>query len=381
MCIKRGKILKKLDFLQKFSIIQIKIVGTNFASLLNQLTREGVKLRNTKRTDDTTLFISITANNADTTFAILQKRCYNYSVTRKIGFNALNIGVFAGILLVLVAFGVLSCFCFGVKINSENDYIVSKVQQILNKEAVVGKTWGAIDNDKLEQTLRESIEDIGLVSVSRRGAFLWVNFSDITPPSEVENEINTSGVFATQNGVVSRIFVHSGTALVKEGDTVSLGQMLIAPYTEDEEGNQTTAVARGNVYLFVWDSATVEFRENDMLATRTGRTQQFAKITFRGNVLSDNSGEIEFKNYEIERKIEYLSNVMPLKIEYITVYETEFVPVHREFKDEEQALIYEAREKVLAEVNEAEILDERHTVSLSGDTYYITYYVKREIKS
>ncbi len=381
MCIKRGKILKKLDFLQKFSIIQIKIVGTNFASLLNQLTREGVKLRNTKRTDDTTLFISITANNADTTFAILQKRCYNYSVTRKIGFNALNIGVFAGILLVLVAFGVLSCFCFGVKINSENDYIVSKVQQILNKEAVVGKTWGAIDNDKLEQTLRESIEDIGLVSVSRRGAFLWVNFSDITPPSEVENEINTSGVFATQNGVVSRIFVHSGTALVKEGDTVSLGQMLIAPYTEDEEGNQTPAVARGNVYLFVWDSATVEFRENDMLATRTGRTQQFAKITFRGNVLSDNSGEIEFENYEIERKIEYLSNVMPLKIEYITVYETEFVPVHREFKDEEQALIYEAREKVLAEVNEAEILDEHHTVSLSGDTYYITYYVKREIKS
>ena len=381
MCIKRGKILKKLDFLQKFSIIQIKIVGTNFASLLNQLTREGVKLRNTKRTDDTTLFISITANNADTTFAILQKRCYNYSVTRKIGFNALNIGVFAGILLVLVAFGVLSCFCFGVKINSENDYIVSKVQQILNKEAVVGKTWGAIDDDKLEQTLRESIEDIGLVSVSRRGAFLWVNFSDITPPSEVENEINTSGVFATQNGVVSRIFVHSGTALVKEGDTVSLGQMLIAPYTEDEEGNQTPAVARGNVYLFVWDSATVEFRENDMLATRTGRTQQFAKITFRGNVLSDNSGEIEFENYEIERKIEYLSNVMPLKIEYITVYETEFVPVHREFKDEEQALIYEAREKVLAEVNEAEILDERHTVSLSGDTYYITYYVKREIKS
>ena len=381
MCIKRGKILKKLDFLQKFSIIQIKIVGTNFASLLNQLTREGVKLRNTKRTDDTTLFISITANNADTTFAILQKRCYNYSVTRKIGFNALNIGVFAGILLVLVAFGVLSCFCFGVKINSENDYIVSKVQQILNKEAVVGKTWGAIDNDKLEQTLRESIEDIGLVSVSRRGAFLWVNFSDITPPSEVENEINTSGVFATQNGVVSRIFVHSGTALVKEGDTVSLGQMLIAPYTEDEEGNQTPAMARGNVYLFVWDSATVEFRENDMLATRTGRTQQFAKITFRGNVLSDNSGEIEFENYEIERKIEYLSNVMPLKIEYITVYETEFVPVHREFKDEEQALIYEAREKVLAEVNEAEILDERHTVSLSGDTYYITYYVKREIKS
>lgn len=381
MCIKRGKILKKLDFLQKFSIIQIKIVGTNFASLLNQLTREGVKLRNTKRTDDTTLFISITANNADTTFAILQKRCYNYSVTRKIGFNALNIGVFAGILLVLVAFGVLSCFCFGVKINSENDYIVSKVQQILNKEAVVGKTWGAIDNDKLEQTLRESIEDIGLVSVSRRGAFLWVNFSDITPPSEVENEINTSGVFATQNGVVSRIFVHSGTALVKEGDTVSLGQMLIAPYTEDEEGNQTPAVARGNVYLFVWDSATVEFRENDMLATRTGRTQQFAKITFRGNVLSDNSGEIEFENYEIERKIEYLSNVMPLKIEYITVYETEFVPIHREFKDEEQALIYEAREKVLAEVNEAEILDERHTVSLSGDTYYITYYVKREIKN
>ena len=373
--------MKKLEFLQKFSIIQIKIIGTNFASLLNQLTRAGVKLRNTRRVDDTTLFITITANNADTTFAILQKKCYNYFVTRKMGFNALNIGVFAGILLLLGAFGVLSCFCFGVKINSENDYIVSKVQQILSNEAVIGKTWGAIDSDRLEHTLRDSISDIGLVSVSRRGAFLWVNFSDITPPETNENEINTSGVFATQSGVVSRIFVHSGTALVQVGDTVSLGQMLIAPYTEDDEGKQTPAVARGNVYLFVWDSATVEFRENDTLATRTGRTQQFAKITFKGSELSNNSGEIEFENYEIERKIEYLSNVMPLKIEYITVYEIEFLPVHREFKDEEQALIYEAREKAVAGVDETEILDERHTVSLNGDTYYITYYIKREIKS
>lgn len=373
--------MKKLDFLQKFSIIQIKIIGTNFASLLNLLSREGVKLRNTKRTDDKTLFITITANYADTTFAILQKKCYNYFVTRKIGFIALNVGVFAGILLILVALGVLSCFCFGVKINSENDYIVSKVEQILKNEAVIGKTWGAIDSERLEQTLRENITDIGLVSVSRRGAFLWVNFSSITPPSEVNDEINTSGVFATQNGVVSRIFVHSGTALVNVGDTVNLGQMLIAPYTVDAEGNQTSAIARGDVYLFVWDSATVEFRENDMVATRTGRTQQFAKVTFKGNVLSDNSGKIEFESYEIESKVEYLSNVMPLKIEYTTVFETEFVPVHREFKDEEQALIYEAREKVLAGQNESQVLDERHTVSLNGDTYYITYYIKREIKS
>ena len=363
----------------KLCFYEIRVIGVNFPTLLNKLNSQGVKITKMRHPDDTTICLVINGKYADTTFAILQKFCYNYTVTHKIGLNSHYLGLFLGVLGVIIAYLVLSCFCFGIAVMSDDEVLAGKIESVLYDEGVVGATWGKIDFDRLENVLREKVDGVGLINLSKRGAYIVVNFTATTPPLEIPST-NTSGVFANANGVVSRIFVHSGTALVVAGDTVSLGDMLIAPYVVDEEGNTYPAEARGEVYLEVWDSATVEFRENDTVLSRTGNVTTFQKVCFGTTVLSDNSGEISYENYEIVRKIVNLSNILPLFIEYAYIYETTPVSITRDFEAEKEALIYEARERVLSNIREDEVLAERHTINQIQDTYFVTYYVMREVR-
>ncbi len=368
------------NLLANFRVIEITITGVGFDSFINELMRENVNIISIKKPDNTTLKIKIRGKYERVTFAILKKRCYTYAISSSVGVGRAQAGVLLGFVFLLIALAVLSQFCFGVKVNSDNGELVSRVNMILQENNLAPvRAFGALDFEKIEQVLRDEIDEIGLVSVSRRGAYLWINFSEITEPDDVEQE-NTTGILATANGVVSRIFVHSGTALVQEGDTVSIGQMLIAPYYLDDEGNATATTADGDVYLSVWNSATVEFREVEQVMTRTGKTQVCSRVLFGNDILSDNTAECIFDNYESEKSVRYLSNILPVKIEYTTYYETQAITVQREYSAERDALIYEAREKAYSLVDEGDILDERVTESVVGEVYYVTYYVMTEIK-
>lgn len=371
--------VKFYDFIKNCGFVEIEITGAGLANLSNELVNQGILLKKVVRKSDTIMLIRISKKFAPSTFAILQKKCYNYHITRKFGVLDAKIGVLCGFFVLCVALLILSLFCYGVEISSDDEALCSRVREVLNAHNFDGgQLWYNLDFDAIEQVLREEIDGIGLVNVSRRGGFLWINFSSVTLKDTL-TPANTMGILATQNGVISRIFVNSGTALVCAGDTVRIGQMLIAPYYLDDEETQVPCEAAGNVYLFVWESATVEFCENSVEYARTGRTETFSKITFGDDCLADSNTETSFEYYEVEDRTEYLSNVLPIKIVYTTYFETEAVRVNKKFADEQDALVYEARENALKLAGNKEILDERHTISLIGDTYYITYYLKTEV--
>lgn len=373
--------MKLKQILAYFDKVELQIKGANLTYLLNEFARNNIPILFAQKVDDTTLCIKVRQNNLSSLIAILEKKCYNYTITHKKGLSyQISAGLLVGLLLCVVALCILSNFCLGVKINSQNQVLVEQVQKVLNNHNYgVGRTWGSLPFSEIEDTLRKEIEDLGLVNVTRKGAYLWVNFSNATLPSTIEQE-NTTGILSTTNGVISRLFVSSGTALVKVGDTVSLGQMLIAPYYIDEQEQQVPCVAKGAVFVYVWESATVEFCENTTEPSRTGNFVTGYNVVFQDNVLKSYQPNLTFENYEIETRKEYISNVLPLCMEYLTYYEVVDIPVHKNFKDEEQALIYEAKQKALQLVNENDILEEKHTVALVADKYYVTYYLKTEVQ-
>lgn len=369
----------KFDFWKNCGVVEVEITGAGLASLVNSLTNSGIEIKKVVKLNDTTMIIRLNKKFVPTTFAILQRKCYNYHITRTFyGLNA-KIGVLCGIFALFVALPILSLFCYGVEIASDDAVLRAEINECLAAHSVgSGQLWSDLDFATIEQLLREEIADIGLVNVTRRGGYLYVSFSAVTLEDE-KTPTNTTGILSSQNGVVSRIFVNSGTALVSVGDTVRVGQMLIAPYYLDSEENQVACEASGNVYLFVWESAVVEFCENSTEYSRTGRVETSSKVTFYDDVLSASGGEPSFEYFESETRTEYLSNVLPIKVTYTIFYETKPVSVYKRFADEQDALIYEARENARALVADGEILDERHTISQVGDTYFVSYYLKTEV--
>ncbi len=363
-----------------FRKARVEVCGVNFGELVALVQKAQISI-NFRRIGDTVMLFETSPRNLPILFDILTKKCYTYKVFRPSRLSIMQLcGALVGVFFAIAVVIFLSQFCWGVKVVANNSEIAQKVEEFLDTQEIFSKSWRNIDCDELETQILNAISDVGLVSVNRQGAFLVVNTVSGTTPQGLNAKDVGAGVFADRDGIVSRIFVASGTALVKVGDTVSFGQMLVAPYSLNEDGTQTAVSVRADVYLYVWESCVVEFCENSLEYVRTGEFVTETKTQFWGTILTDTRAQIPFENYEVRSSIRYLSGVLPIIVETTYYYQTEAVQVKKEFSAEKDALIYEAKQKLLLRIDECQILEQKHTINQVGDKYYINYYAKCEYK-
>lgn len=359
---------------------KVEVMGVNFGELVALVQKAQISV-DFRRIGDTVMLFETSPRNLPILFDILAKKCYTYKVYQPRSVNLWCLcGFLVGIIVMLTAVILLSQFCWGLKVVTKNDEITQKITAFLDSQPCVSNSWRNIDCDSLETAILEAVPEVGLVSVSRNGVFLVVNTLESVQPNEVKKQNLTAGLLADRDGIVSRIFVANGTPLVNVGDTVSLGQMLVAPYLTDSAGNQTPVEVRADVYLYVWESSGVEFCEKSVEYVRTGEVLSTTKTQFLGATLSAEDKTIPFEHYETQVIRHSVSGVLPLFVETTYYYKTEPVEVEKNFEAEREALFYEAKQKLLLHIDESQILGEKYSVGQVGDKFYINYYAKCEYK-
>ncbi len=353
----------------------------NFGELVALIQKEQIAV-DFRRIGDTVMLFETNRRNLPILFDILTRKCYTYRVITPQPANMwYRVGLLIGVVCSVVLLWVAAQFCWGVRVMATSGEIEASIRQVLDEKGYNGDAWHDIDCDAVEREILSAVPSVSMVSVSRRGAYLIVNTSPSTPPiiSEPKGD-NSAGIFATRAGVVSRIFVANGTALVRAGDAVTVGQILVAPYVLDAAGEQVPSEVSADVYLFVWENSCVEFDPEGVEYGRTGRVVSAMRTIFGGTILSQNEVTVPFEHYEIEVTSEYLSSVLPVKVETTRYYETVAVSVTRDFEAEREGLVFEAKQKLLDTLDESEIIEQKHTINHIDGKYYINYYAKREYK-
>ena len=360
---------------------RVEVTGVNFGELVALIQKAQIAV-NFRRISDTVMLFETSKRNLPILFDILTKKCYTYKVYRTSELNFWQvIGGVVGLVLMIVLLIILSQFCWGTKVIATDPQIEATISKFLLSQNCTHSMWRNINCDMLETQILSAIPEVGMVNVSRKSAFLIVNTSIGTLPNDPTIQKNNSaGIFASREGIVSRIFVASGTPMVKVGDTVSMGQMLVAPYVLDAEGVQTTVQIRADVYLYAWESSCVEFCENGVEYARTGKYVSTTKTVYGGTILTNQEEAINYEHYEMLTSRRYLSSVIPLVIETTYYFETVPTPTRYDFDSEKDALIYEAKQKLFSKIDENKILEQKYTVNKVDDKYYVNYYAKCEYK-
>ena len=131
-----------------------------------------------------------------------------------------------------------------------------QITRVMKEELnVYGGVPGAqVDCFEIEKKLRLDYNEIGWISVEKRGCRLFVMLNESTMPKETGIRQEPSHIIAAQDGIVRSIEVMSGIPQVKVGDLVKKGDILISgiiPIMRDyEELIRNEAVAaQGAVYL------------------------------------------------------------------------------------------------------------------------------------
>jgi similar to stage IV sporulation protein len=369
-----------------FGLARIKIEGLNLDKIFKKVKHKNVEIKNIKRPDRKLMFFTVKAKEAKIVFNLLKENSYNVKIEKYYGipyiweFFKKRIGLFVGAFLFIVTTLFVNSFVWKIEVYGLENLTKQQIISTLEEVGVnVGARVDAKNIEIIENYLSQNLEEISMVSVIKKGASIIVNLKEIRVPDVIANLGAESHLIASYDGVVTKINVVQGTALVEEGSIVKKGETLIAGYFNNIDGTKTPCVAMGEVYAKVWFSSSVNFNTNKTENVRTGEKLVSSSLSLFNSSFKIKQINNTFENYEIEESSQFLfkNNLIPFKINKIIYYETERVLIQQNFEDNKNNLINEAlilaREKM---PNNFTSNKEFTTIEKNGNIYTVSAFIE-----
>ena len=181
-----------------------------------------------------------------------------YSVFRS---NRKRYGLFAGVFVVILLYLWLSGFVWDVRIEGSESGCEDKViAELADCGLCVGARWRKIDKNKVEINLLSVSDSVSWININRRGCVAYVTVADKTTYEEQEKNDGYASVISAVDCIIEEITVERGVAMVKVGDSVKKGQVLISGVIPTELGGGC-CYAEGNVVGRFSDYVSVKISE------------------------------------------------------------------------------------------------------------------------
>ena len=160
----------------------------------------------------------------------------------------------------------------------------------------------------------------------------------------------------------------NGTVMVKEGDVVKKGDVLIAGKMEGKYTGIRYVHANGDVYANVWysDKAEVQLKQTKQERTENVEKKYSIKINnFKINFYKKLSNFEKCDTIEEEKKLKIFSNFyLPFSIIEYTNYEMRDTQIEYSLQEAKELAIKQAEDEVKSQIEDKEkILDTHVTVT------------------
>jgi similar to stage IV sporulation protein len=163
------------------------------------------------------------------------------------------------LIISLLILSLLSSIVWDIRIDGNEEITDSEMVCALSECGLsIGDLWSNVNNSKVESMLLKTRDDISWININRRGVVAYIKV--IEKDEEYENNTTTlqyANIVASRDCIIEEITVKKGIAMVKPGDVVKKGEVIILGSTSDESGGSFCA-AEGIVYGRVTDTLSLE---------------------------------------------------------------------------------------------------------------------------
>ena len=239
--------------------LEIKVEGYFIEKFINSCLKSNIFLWNIKRKKSTIMTCNIGVSDFKKIRKILRKTKCRIKIEKKKGmpfiFNKYKKRkVFALlILLIAVLVIVLSNFVWNIEIEGTDKINKDELMQTLNKEGLsIGKFKPTLETKEIINKIRLDRDDIAWVGIEVKGTNAIVKVVEAEEKPEIIDEDEYCNIVATKDGVVTKIMAQNGTPLVKEGDLVKKGTVLVGGWLEGKYTGTRYVHSNGQVEAKVW---------------------------------------------------------------------------------------------------------------------------------
>ncbi|WP_040195025.1 sporulation protein YqfD [Clostridium culturomicium] len=302
-------IMKRFDDV-KASYVTVRIEAVEIEKILNFLWNKNVDVRDIKNNNKFSVDLKIELKDYKVLREGVKKARGKLVVLDRKGmkffFMHLNSRKFlvAGIAAFFFVLYYLSTFIWKVDIITERYLAPVEVRNMLKEYGIdVTKKKTSINVVEVEKALVRDFDEIMWIKVRIEGSKLSVEIKERQEPPKIKEKPDYTGnIVARKNGIVNRINTISGTPVVKPGQVVNAGDILI----QGQEGKETMefqVMAEGKVPSTVFYEEILEVPKTYVEKERTGNKKVRYGINVNNKIIYLGKSLNNFVNYDkIETK-------------------------------------------------------------------------------
>ena len=291
------------------------------------------------------------------------------------------------LLLVIVIIGLSSRFVWNVDIIQEDGEKVENIREDIEKAGLkVGIFKGKINTKEIINKIRLERKDVAWMGIELKGTNAIVKLVKSDEKPDIIDEDEYCNIISNKEGIITKISVQNGTANVKVGDTVSIGDILVNGWMEGKFTGIRYVHSLAEIEAKVWYTESVKIPYNVTETKYTGNEEEKYGIKFNNFQINFTKKYSKFKIYdtiETENKIKLFSDFyLPISIVKTTYKEQEKIEKTYSVEEAKNIGIKQLEEKLDEKIeNKDNIVNKNINTyeQADGVLVYVTYEVLENI--
>lgn len=286
-------------------VIKISVEGFFIERFINLCLQKNIEIWDIERINEGTIKLKFSHQDYDDICEIANTTRCKVEILEKNGVPFVinrykHRKIFAGLIAVVaLIITILNMFIWNIEIIGDFKIPIEEVKSLLEEENIkVGMLKKDLDVDavKLDITLKR--DDIAWVGISVKGNKAIV---EIVEKDLAEEDIyaNTVGdIISDKAGIVDKIYVAEGTAMVNKGDVVEKGTLLISGQVSSELSGTRAVRADGEIRLRTTyvERSKIPFEKD--IVTKTGNVEKSYKMKFNKYTINLINKVTNFEKYD-----------------------------------------------------------------------------------
>ena len=273
-----------------------------------------------------------------------------------------------------------------IEIEGTTNISKDEILEIVKESGLEVGSWkGKVDTKNVINNLRLKRDDVAWVGIDIKGTNAIIKIVEADAKPEIIDESEFCNIAADKDGMITKVNAQNGTPLVKEGDVVTKGDILVAGWMEGKYTGRQYVHSQGEVQAKVWYTATEKISLKETKKVETGNVENKYSVKINNFQINLHKSIPKFQKYdtiEENKKLKLFSNFyLPLELITYTYKEYEEVVVIHSVEEAKQIGLEKSKETLKTELEGKEILDTQVKVRQEADyiEVEVTYEVEENI--
>lgn len=293
--------------------VNITVEGYFIERFINICNNKHILLWNSKRKKATILNTNISINDFRKINKIVKESKTRLKIEKKKGlpfilnkYKKRKIFFFLLIIMFIMTIS-LTNFIWNIEVTGNNKISTEEILDTIGKEGLtIGILKNKVDIKEIVSKIRLERDDLAWIGIEIKGTNAIVKIVEADPKPDIIPEEDYCNIIATKAGIISKVDAINGTALVKEGDVIKEGTILIGGWLEGKYTGIRYVHANGSVKAKVWYESTKKIELKQVKKRETSRVENKYSVNINNFNINFYKTLSKFKKYDTIEEIKKL---------------------------------------------------------------------------